>query len=49
MLTAGYREGFVPEPHPYRKRVYLLDNDGIEYEFVQYYSDDFAERNDYDL
>ena len=49
MLTAGYREGFVPEPHPHRKRVYFVDNDGMESEFVQYYSDDFAERNDYDL
>jgi len=49
MLAAGYREGFVPEPHPHRKRVYFLDTDGMEYEFVQYYSDDFAERNDYDV
>ena len=49
MLSAGYREGFVPEPHPQRKRVYFIDNDGMEYEFVQYYSDDFAKRNDYDL
>ena len=49
MLEAGYREGFVPEPHPHRRRVYFLDEDGMEYEFVQYYSDDFAERNDYEL
>ena len=49
MLAAGYQEGFVPKPHLYRKRVYFIDNDGIEYEFVQYYSDDFAERNDYDV
>ncbi len=27
----------------------LLENDGMEYEFVQYYSDDVAKRNDYDL
>ena len=49
MLAAGYREGFVPGPHPHRKRVYFIDDDGMEYEFVQYHSDDFAERNDYDL
>jgi hypothetical protein len=49
MLTAGYQEGFVPEPHPYRKRVYFIDSDGMEYEFVQYYSDDFSKRNDYEL
>ena len=49
MLEAGYREGFVPAPHPHRKRVYFIDDDGMEYEFVQYYSDDFSERNDYKL
>lgn len=49
MLSAGYREGFVPEPHPHRKRVYFIDNDGMDYEFVQYYSDDYEKRNDYDL
>jgi catechol 2,3-dioxygenase-like lactoylglutathione lyase family enzyme len=49
MLAAGYREGFVPEPHPHRKRVYFIDSDGMEYEFVQYYSTDIAEANDYDL
>lgn len=49
MLSAGYREGFHPKPHPHHKRVYFIDNDGMEYEFVQYYSDDFTKRNDYDL
>lgn len=47
MLSAGYREGFVPEPHTHRTRVYFIDKDGMEYEFVQYYSEDFAKRNDY--
>ena len=49
MLAHGYQEGFIPEPHPHRKRVYFKDRDGMEYEFIQYYSDIFAERNDYDL
>lgn len=49
MQAAGYREGFVPTPHPYRKRVYFLDNDGMEYEFVEYYSKKAGERNDYSL
>ena len=49
MLAAGYKEGFVPEPHPHRRRVYFIDPDGMENEFVQYFSDDTAERNDYDL
>ena len=47
MTAAGYREGFVPQPHPHRKRVYFLDPDGMEYEFVQYYSADPAEKNAY--
>lgn len=47
MLRAGYREGYVPDPHPHRKRVYIIDADGMEHEFVQYYADDFAKRNDY--
>jgi len=47
MQAAGYREGFVPSPHPSRKRVYFLDHDGMEYEFVEYYSQEAAERNDY--
>ena len=49
MLAAGYHEGFVPSPHPHRKRVYFLDNDGIEYEFVQYCSGKPEERSDYSL
>ena len=45
MLSAGYKEGFIPDKHPHRRRVYFIDNDGIEYEFVQYYSDDPKKRN----
>ena len=47
MTNAGYREGFVPIPHPHRTRVYFLDDDGMEYEFVQYFSDAPAEKNAY--
>lgn len=49
MLRAGYREGFVAESHPHRRRVYILDKNGMEFEFIQYYSDDFSQRNDYVL
>ena len=49
MLAAGYRQGYEAAPHPYRTRVYLLDDDGIEWEFVSYSSDLPAERNDYEL
>lgn len=47
LLDAGYREGFKAAPHPWRKRIYILDDDGIEWEFVEYLSDDPTRRNDY--
>ena len=46
---AGYKEGFVPESHPHRQRIYYIDGNGVEWEFVEYYSDDPGERNDYEL
>ncbi len=47
MLAAGYKEGFVPPPHPHRRRVYFHDPDGLEWEFVQYFSEIPSEKNDY--
>lgn len=47
--------GFQPDDisdldtHPHRRRVYYLDGNGIEYEFIQYLSDKPEERNDYRL
>lgn len=47
--------GFEPDDtdnlndHPHRRRVYYLDGNGIEFEFVQYLSDTNEERNDYSL
>lgn len=49
LKNAGYKESISVEPHPFRKRVYFYDSDGIEYEFIEYLSDDFSERNDYSL
>lgn len=49
LKNADYKESITVEPHPFRKRVYFYDKDGIEYEFIEYLSDDFAERNDYSL
>lgn len=46
---AGYRESIDVEPNPFRKRYYFFDADGIEYEFIEYLTEDFAERNDYTL
>ncbi len=49
LLAAGYSESTVPNSHPHRKRVYFFDPEGNDWEFVQYFSDNPAERNDYDL
>lgn len=47
LLAAGYKEGFKVGPHPYRKRIYFIDADGFEWEFVEYLTDDPEKRNDY--
>jgi catechol 2,3-dioxygenase-like lactoylglutathione lyase family enzyme len=49
MLAAGYEESTVPNAHPFRKRVYFLDPEGNDWEFVEYLSANAAERNDYQL
>jgi len=47
LRAAGYREGFVAPPSRYRIRKYFLDADGMEWEFVQYLTDDAALQNEY--
>jgi catechol 2,3-dioxygenase-like lactoylglutathione lyase family enzyme len=49
LAAAGFRDTTVPNEHPHRKRVYFFDAEGNDWEFVQYLSDDPAERNDYDI
>ena len=49
MLSAGYRESTPPNAHPHRKRLYFYDPEGNDWEFVQYFSENPAERNDYTL
>ena len=49
LLAAGYTDSTVPNDHPHRKRIYFYDPEGTDWEFVQYFSDDPAKRNDYDL
>ena len=49
MKAAGYRDSTPPNMHPYRKRVYFYDPEGNDWEFVQYLSQNPAERNDYKL
>ena len=48
MLAAGYEESTPPNHHRYRRRVYFLDPDGNDWEFVQYFSAAPAERNEYE-
>ena len=47
LLAAGYLEGFEVPPHVFRKRRYFFDEDGLEWEFVEYLSENASERNDY--
>ncbi len=49
LTAAGYRDSTPPNVHPHRKRQYFYDPEGNDWEFVQYFSDDPAERNDYKL
>jgi len=49
LAAAGFRDSTYANNHPHRKRVYFHDSDGNDWEFVEYFSDDPAERNDYDL
>ena len=49
LAAAGYEDSSVPNAHPFRRRVYFLDREGNDWEFVQYLSTDPAERNDYAL
>ncbi|MGH9775457.1 MAG: VOC family protein [Candidatus Acidiferrales bacterium] len=49
MKSAGYRESTPLNAHPHRKRRYFYDAEGNDWEFVEYLSQDPAERNDYKL
>jgi catechol 2,3-dioxygenase-like lactoylglutathione lyase family enzyme len=48
LTAAGYRDSTVPNAHPHRRRVYFYDTEGNDWEFVEYRSQDPAERNDYE-
>lgn len=47
--AAGYRAGDVglEGDGPYRKRVYIFDSVGVEWEFVEYLTEDDEKRNVY--
>ena len=47
MKEAGFTPNLKEHHHHARLRTYFYDPDGNDWEFVQYLSDDPAERNDY--
>lgn len=53
MISRLEEEGFQPastadlDSHPHRRRVYYMDANGLEWEFIEYLSDRPEERNDY--
>ena len=47
LLQAGFTETTLPNSHPARRRVYFNDDEGNDWEFVQYFTGDRAKRNDY--
>ena len=47
LQKAGYAPHHQGESHPHRRNLYFLDNEGLEFEFVEYLSDVPAERNLY--
>jgi catechol 2,3-dioxygenase-like lactoylglutathione lyase family enzyme len=49
LAAAGYADSTVPNAHPHRRRVYFRDDEGSDWEFVQYLTDDPALRHDYAL
>jgi len=49
LLAAGYIETTVANEHPARKRIYFNDPEGNDWEFLQYFTDDLDQRNDYEL
>jgi catechol 2,3-dioxygenase-like lactoylglutathione lyase family enzyme len=49
LQAAGYRENELDTSHPWRKRIYFWDPNGVEWEFIEYLSQDDSQRNDYSI
>ena len=47
LAAVGYQDSTVTNKHPWRKRVYFLDPDGNDWEFIEYLTDDPEKRHDY--
>ena len=48
LQAAGYRQDTEPEVSRWRKRFYFLDDDHLQWEFIQYLTDDPSEKNHYE-
>ncbi len=44
---AGYRPHHLGADHPHRKNTYFINDEGLEFEFVEYLSDAPEEKNSY--
>ena len=47
LAAVGYQDSTVTNKHPWRKRVYFMDPDGNDWEFIEYLTDDPEKRHDY--
>lgn len=47
LTTAGFEVDHYGGNHPFRKNVYFLERHGIQFEFIEYLSESYAERNQY--
>ncbi|HGF5080409.1 TPA: VOC family protein [Vibrio parahaemolyticus] len=47
LSKAGYELDHRGDEHPFRKNVYYLEDHGMLFEFIEYFSEKGSERNDY--
>jgi catechol 2,3-dioxygenase-like lactoylglutathione lyase family enzyme len=47
--SAGYKQNYTPEESQWRRRYYFGDDDGLQWEFIEYLTDDPALINNYEL
>jgi catechol 2,3-dioxygenase-like lactoylglutathione lyase family enzyme len=49
LAAAGYGVDHWGSEHPHRRSAYVLAREGLQFEFVEYLSEEASERNDYSL
>ncbi|UTT85579.1 VOC family protein [Vibrio pelagius] len=48
LLAAGYEQNDIGEDNPFRKRVYFYDASGVEWEFIEYLTQNAENKNRYE-